>query len=77
MFDIQVGRGFEGLHSFPATQEEERVGVQLWILDVNKSSQKPFQMLVLHWKTGRASTAFFGEAQGSVFLNMIEMDETP
>ena len=25
-FDTQVGRGFEGLHSFSATQEEERVG---------------------------------------------------
>ena len=32
-----MGRSFEGLHSFSATQEEERVGVaQLWILDVNQ-----------------------------------------
>ena len=75
-----MGRGFEGLHSFPATQEEERVGLSYSSNTGRQqkfSSHKPFQMLVLHWKTGRASTAFFGEAQGFVFLNMIEMDEAP
>ena len=75
-----MGRGFEGLHSFPATQEEERVGLSYSSntgRQPNLHPHKPFQMLVLHWKTGIASTAFFGEAQGSVFLNMIEMDEAP